>query len=121
MSIRSALFALGIFSSLVLSNSAQGEAVVSTASASRTIELKVTDEGFRPTPVKVKRGEPLTLVITRTSDQTCAKEIVIKDYGIRTKLPLNKAVSVSFTPDRSGELTYSCGMNQMVSGTLFVE
>jgi plastocyanin domain-containing protein len=90
-----------------------------TALTSRTIALTVT-EGFVPAMIKVKKGEPLTLIVTRKSDDTCAREIVIKDAGIRAKLPLNKPVTVNLTPTKSGELKYSCGMG-MVGGVLSVE
>lgn len=91
------------------------------APAPRTIELSVTTKGFEPTPIKVKKGEPLKLVITRKTDKTCARDIVIKDYGISTPLPLDQAVTVSFTPDKTGQLKYGCAMGQMISGVLLVE
>src|SRR5262249_18026434 len=64
----------------------------------RTVDLKVTEKGFEPTPITVKKGEPLHLKITRTTDQTCAKEMIVPDYNIEKELPLNKTVDVEFTP-----------------------
>ncbi len=91
-----------------------------TQAAPRRIELKVTNQGFVPEEVKVKKGEPLELVVTRTTDQTCAKEIVVKDAGVSKELPLNKPVSIALTPQKTGELKYACGMN-MLTGVLLVE
>ena len=85
----------------------------------RTVEMAVTDDGFEPSKVKVKKGEKVRFVITRKTDSTCAKEIVIKDHGIDTPLPLNKAVTVEFTPTKSGEIRYACGMDH-VSGVVFI-
>jgi plastocyanin domain-containing protein len=85
----------------------------------RTVEMKVTEDGFVPAKVKVKKGEKVRLVVTRKTDRTCAKEIVIKDYGINQALPLDKAVTVELTPKASGEIKYACGMD-MVSGVLLV-
>lgn len=85
------------------------------------VELSVTKNGFEPTPVKVKRGEPLELVVTRKTDSTCAKEIVVPAANVKKALPLNEAVVIAFTPDKAGELRYGCGMGQMVSGVLLVE
>lgn len=85
------------------------------------IELSVTSKGFEPTPVKVKKGEPVTLVVTRKTDRTCAKELVLKEHAINQKLPLNEAVTINFTPTKSGELKYGCAMGQMISGILLVE
>jgi len=90
------------------------------AEKGRKIEMSVTEDGFVPDNVKVKKGEPLQLVITRKTDRTCATEIVIKDYGINTKLPLNKPVTVSFTPTKTGNVRYACGMD-MIAGVLVVE
>jgi plastocyanin domain-containing protein len=36
-------------------------------------------------------------------------------------LPLNKAVAVSFTPTKSGELRYGCAMDKMVGGVFVIE
>jgi len=87
----------------------------------QTVQMKVTDKGFEPATVTVKKGEPVTLVITRTTEKTCATEIVIDDYGVNTKLPLNKAVTVSFTPNKAGDLQYGCAMGKMIGGVFKVQ
>lgn len=86
----------------------------------RVIQMTVTSDGFVPDEVKVKAGEPVQLVITRKTDKTCATEIVIKEYGINQKLPLDQAVTVSFTPKKAGKVRYACGMD-MIAGQLVVE
>ena len=85
----------------------------------RTVEVAVTDEGFEPSKIKAKKGEKVRLVVTRKTDSTCAKEIVIKDHGINQPLPLAKAVTVAFTPTKSGEIRFACGMDH-VSGIVFI-
>lgn len=92
-----------------------------TEAQSGAITMQVTSAGFTPDHIKVRKDKPVTLLITRTTDETCAKEIVIDEYQVNTKLPLNKQVSVTFTPTKSGELKYGCGMNKMVSGVITVE
>jgi plastocyanin domain-containing protein len=91
------------------------------AKGGQTVQMKVTDKGFEPATVTVKKGEPVTLVITRMTDATCATDIVIDDYGINTKLPLNKAVTVTFTPKKAGDLKYGCAMGKMIGGVLKVQ
>ncbi len=86
----------------------------------RTVNLKVDSNGFEPAKVRVKKGEPLKLIFTRTTDQTCAKKLVIKDASVSKDLPLNKPVEVHFTPVKTGEIRYACGMD-MASGVLLVE
>ena len=84
------------------------------------IALKLTEQGFEPADFTVKKGEPLKLVITRTTDVTCAKEIVVDEYAIRTELPLGKPVAVTFTPAKAGTLRYGCAMEKMVGGVITV-
>jgi plastocyanin len=88
--------------------------------AAQSVLLSVTDEGFTPDHVKVKKGEAVDLVITRKTDKTCATAINIPAYGIKRDLPLNEAVTVNLTPKKTGEIKYSCGMG-MLGGVLTVE
>jgi plastocyanin domain-containing protein len=101
------------------STAAHGIAEGTVKNGVRTVELAVTDNGFEPSKVKVKKGEKVRFVVTRKTDSTCAKEIVIKDHGINQALPLNKAVTVEFTPAKSGEIKYACGMDH-ISGVVFI-
>ena len=88
--------------------------------AVQVIEMSVTEDGFVPAQVKVKAGQPVKLVITRKTDRTCAKEIVIKDFGVNRSLPLNQAVEVTFTPNKAGSFRYACGMD-MIAGVIIAE
>ena len=85
----------------------------------RTVEMQVTEDGFVPAKIKALKGEKLRLVITRKTDRTCAKEIVIPDQGVNTPLPLDKAVTVEVTPKKSGEIKYACGMGH-ITGVVFI-
>ena len=100
-----------------LGSAAPGTALAASA---RRIEITVTDKGFEPDRIGVKKGEPLELVVTRTTNDTCAKRIVIPDAKLKAALPLNQAVTLNVTPTKSGEMKYACGMD-MVSGLLIVE
>jgi plastocyanin domain-containing protein len=93
--------------------------LLAAAPTARTVEMKVTEKGFVPSRIQVKKGEPLHLVVTRKTEETCATELVIKDANLKKELPLNEPVAFDFTPEKAGEMTYVCGMN-MVSGTLVV-
>ena len=83
------------------------------------LEIAITDKGFEPDKVEVKKGQPVELVFTRKTDQTCIKEVVL-DTGsskIQKPLPLNKAVSIKTKFTKAGDLKYACNMN-MFSGTV---
>ena len=87
---------------------------------STRIAIEVTEQGFVPADVTVTAGKPVTLVVTRKTDRTCAKELVIEDRGIHQELPLGQAVEVKFTPDSAGVIRYACGMD-MISGRVIVK
>lgn len=84
------------------------------------VAISVTEKGFEPTPIQVEKGKPVTLVVTRKTDQTCATELTLPEYKIDKKLPLNQPVEITFTPEKAGELVYGCAMDHMISGVLQV-
>jgi plastocyanin domain-containing protein len=86
----------------------------------QVVQVTVTEDGFVPAAIKVRRGQPVTLQVTRKTDQTCATEIVMKDFGVNQKLPLGKTVSVTITPKGPGAFRYACGMD-MIAGVLTVD
>lgn len=95
------------------------EAARQGTSGPARFELAVTDTGFAPGTITVPAGKPVTLVVTRKTDQTCAKEIVFPDQGIRKALPLNEAVEISLPASRPREIAYECGM-EMLYGKVVV-
>ena len=84
------------------------------------VKITVTPKGFQPAAVSVPAGQAVTLVVTRKTERTCAKELVMSEYGIRQALPLNQPVEITFTPRKRGELRYACGMD-MIAGKVVVE
>jgi len=92
----------------------------SSGPISNRIEMAVTNDGFVPSQGRVHVGQPVTLVVTRKVERTCATDIVIKDYGVNKPLPLGQPVTVTFTPTAPGPIRYSCAMN-MVAGELVAE
>ena len=88
-----------------------------TPAVPREVKLAVTDRGFEPARVEVPRGQALTLVVTRKTDQTCAKEILIPAVNERRALPLNQAVRIDVPKGVADTLNYICGMH-MLGGTI---
>lgn len=87
----------------------------------RKVVIAVTDNGFEPTPIKVKKGEPLKLMVTRKTAATCANRLVLDEGKIDAELPLNKTVELDFTPSKAGQIKYGCQMAKMIAGVLIVE
>ncbi len=84
------------------------------------VAVAVTEEGFVPAAIPAKTGRAVTLVVTRKTDATCAKEIVFADLGVTKELPLDQAVEVTVTPTKAGDLRFACGMG-MIAGKLVVQ
>lgn len=99
----------------------QVAALVKFVAAKTRVDVAVTSEGFvvANTPV-LKAGQPVTLVVTRSVEKTCATDIVLKEFGISQPLPLNTPVEVTFTPKKVGAVRFACAMD-MIAGTLKVE
>jgi len=118
--MRNKLFALLAGLSIAGTGCAAEGAKAQPKTAAKEIQVTVTSDGFQPAEIKTKAGEPLRLVITRKTDRTCAKEVVIKDLGVNQALPLNEAVAIEITPKKSGQLRYACSMD-MITGVIVVE
>jgi len=93
-----------------------------TPQGGRRQEIKVTASGFEPREVKAKKGEPLTLVFTRTTEQTCITAIDVPDEQVKGfKLPLDKPVELVITPKKAGTERFHCSAMGMGDGKILVE
>ena len=83
-------------------------------------DVRVTTKGFEPDSLTLQPGRAARITFTRTTDETCAKEVVVPDYGIRQGLPLNQPVTVEFVAKKGNGAGFVCGMN-MLKGALVVQ
>jgi len=88
-------------------------------------ELRVTagEHGFSPASLAIAKGAPgslATVSFVRTTDQTCATEVVFPDLDLKKTLPLNQPVAVNVPSDSARTLTFQCGMG-MYKGALLVK
>jgi plastocyanin domain-containing protein len=90
------------------------------AGEARVVQVTVDGQGFHPDRIEARAGEPVTLAITRTTDETCGTEIVMPAMSIERKLPLNEQVEITLTPQEKGEIAFACGMD-MLKGTIVVD
>jgi plastocyanin domain-containing protein len=88
-------------------------------------ELRVIagEHGFVPSSLAVPKGPPgsmATVNFLRTTDQTCATEVVFPELDLKKPLPLNKPVAIDLPGDAARTLTFQCGMG-MYKGALLVK
>ncbi len=84
-------------------------------------EVQITVKGgYDPDLIVVKRGRPVRLDFYRDETASCSEEVVFPDFGIARSLPAFKTTPVEFTPEKTGEFDFRCGMN-MLRGKVVVE
>ncbi len=88
-------------------------------------ELRVVagEHGFSPESLSIPKGAPgslATVNFVRTTDQTCATEVVFPDLDIKKPLPLKEVVAVNVPSDAPRTLAFQCGMG-MYKGALLVK
>jgi hypothetical protein len=86
----------------------------------QTAKVLVTEKGFEPDRVTLRTGSPARLTFVRTTDKTCGTEVVFPSLNIKRALPLNELVTVDFTPAKTGDVAFACGMN-MLKGVVVVQ
>jgi hypothetical protein len=86
----------------------------------QSVKIAVTAQGFEPAKVTLRAGVPVRLVFTRTTDKTCATEVVFPSLGVKRALPFDEAVTIEFTPDKTGDIAFACGMN-MLKGAVVIQ
>lgn len=80
----------------------------------KDVPIQVTEHGFEPARIEVTKGTNATLVFTRVTDQTCAKDLVINGNGAHLRLPLNQPVRIALGTVNT-TIPFACGM-KMVTG-----
>jgi cobalt-zinc-cadmium efflux system membrane fusion protein len=99
-------------------NPAQAESRGSQAGV-QAVTVKVTDKGFQPDRIELKRGVPARLTFVREVEETCATSVAIPEFNIKQDLPFKEPVVVEFTPAKAGVFEFICGM-KMLSGKIVV-
>ena len=128
MPIAAATFGLVSLVSLVSLGGCDRKSNASTESTSippaAPGELRVLagEHGFSPSSLAIPKGAAgslATVSFVRTTDQTCATEVVFPDLDIDKKLPLNEVVNVDVPVDKARTLSFQCGMG-MYKGAVVV-
>lgn len=96
------------------------EATAAVVNETGVQEIDVTVKGgYSPDVIVVDRGRPVRLNFRREETSSCSEQVILGDFGIARDLPAFKTTPVEFTPEKSGEFPFTCGMN-MLHGKLIV-
>jgi sulfite exporter TauE/SafE/copper chaperone CopZ len=83
------------------------------------VKMDVTYYGYEPNIMNIKKDISVRWVINVKQMTGCNSQILLEDYNIRKNLKLGENI-IEFTPTKSGELKFSCGM-RMIWGKFIVE
>ena len=83
------------------------------------IEILVENGVYTPARIEVLAGKTATLRFLRNDPSPCAEKVLFDTLGVSAELPLGKPVTVMVTPDKPGEVEFTCQM-RMYRGTLVV-
>jgi RND family efflux transporter MFP subunit len=90
-----------------------------SSETAQTARVVVKEQGYEPAKIALRAGTPARITFVRTTDKTCGTEVVFPSLNIKRALPLNEPVVIEFTPAKSGDIAFACGMN-MLHGTVVV-
>lgn len=68
------------------------------------------DGGYSPAIVLLKVGVPARITFMRKDPSGCLEEVIMPDFGIAEKLPVNQPLTVTISPNHKGDFVYTCGM-----------
>lgn len=114
-----ALVLTAMSAGIVVSAGCKGRSVATgSTSAVGVVPVIVDDNGFNPSSVTFKKGAPASLVFTRTSEETCATEVVLPELNVKKDLPKGKPVTIDIPTDKEQTLTFQCGMGMYKSAVV---
>ncbi|MDO8583030.1 MAG: sulfite exporter TauE/SafE family protein [bacterium] len=88
------------------SNATQNNNIKITQNA----EIVITSSGYSPNYIKVKKGSPVTVKLIGKDAYSCASAFRIPSLGISKNLQANDTQTITFTPEKTGPIPFSCSM-----------
>jgi cytochrome c oxidase subunit II len=112
-----------VFTALLIGSAAGGGARLLAAEGPSEISVMARKFDFTPETIKVKVGQPVTLVLTSFDRIHGFK---MPDFGIRTDIIPDQETRVTITPQKTGSFAFFCDVfcgdgHEDMGGTLVVE
>lgn len=98
----------------------QEEPTVPLNNGIQEVTINVSDNGYTPEDIKIRKGVPVKVTLKTADTLGCARAFVVPSLNIQKNLPRTGEDSFEFTPEKSGKISFSCSMG-MYSGQFVVE
>ncbi|MBL8719954.1 MAG: cupredoxin domain-containing protein [Myxococcales bacterium] len=82
------------------------------------VNIVADDNGFTPSKVEIPKGKATRLVFKRTSDGTCATDVVFPELSVKKPLPLNQPVVIEVPVGEARTYAFHCGMGMFKSSVV---
>ena len=96
---------LGGLSSISVFYSHSKVTQATSKSEEKVIRISAKKFEFSPNTITLKKGEPVVFEIS-SEDRTHGFRL--KDFGIRAEVKPSEVTRLPFTPDKTGEFSFSC-------------
>lgn len=90
-----------------------------TQQLTNDVTIGVANNGYYPRNFSVKVNQPVNLTLVTNGTYSCSSVFTIPSLNITKVLPATGKTQISFTPTRTGLISFACGMG-MYTGTINV-
>lgn len=74
------------------------------------VNINITKNGYEPNYFRVRKDEPVTLIVKNNDIYNCASAFRIPALGISKNLSEKSREVITFTPTKAGKLQFNCSM-----------
>jgi sulfite exporter TauE/SafE len=96
-----------------------GAAVAPIENGVQQVAIGVSNQGYTPRYIQVKKDVPVKLTLTSNGVYSCASAFVFRKFNIQTFLEPVDRETFTFTPTETGKFAFTCSMG-MYSGVMEV-
>lgn len=83
------------------------------------VTIDVRSGGYKADTIQLKKGIPVVLTLKTQNSYSCANAFTIPSMDIQKMLPPTGEETITFVPEKSGQLPYTCSMG-MYRGNFIV-
>lgn len=99
---------------------ATGDPNVEMIGGVQIVRMTENARGYTPNTFTIQKGVPVRWVIDAQAPYSCASSLVVSSLGIRKNLKQGENV-IEFTPEKVGEIPFSCSMGMYTGAFTVVE